>query len=335
MPTIGRRAALLGLPALAAAALVGGGCRPAPRERQITIGFLARNPEEPWSRDEWKYARKCADKYHFRLVTIGLRDGRTALSAIDGLADMGAEGFVIGAPDVRLGPAIVSRAERHGLKVYTVDDQLLGSDGKPMDVPHMGTSARAIGQIVGKALHAEYRRRGWSPLETAACAVTLGAPGSVKERTDGAADALARAGFPEGRIYRVPERATGAARALDAVGLLVARHPEARHWLVFSVNDEGVLGAVRAMESQGIADQDLVGIGIGGSRAFAEFAKSEVSGFHATCLISPRRHGYESVEYLYKWVKFGVEPPRYTRTTGTIVTRTDYKRVAKRHGLMD
>lgn len=262
-------------------------------------------------------------------------DGKAVLSAIDSLAGMGAQGLVIGAPDVRLGPAIVSGAERHGMKVYTVDDQLLGSDGKPMDVPHMGTSARAIGQVVGKALYAEYRRRGWSPLETAACAVTLEAPGNVKERTDGAADALARAGFPEGRIYRVPERATGAARAYHAVGLLVARHPEARRWLVFSVNDEGVLGAVRAMESRGIAAQDLVGVGIGGDRAFAEFAKPEVSGLYATCLISPRRHGYESAEYLYKWIKFGVEPPRYTRTTGTVVTRTDYKKVAKRQGLMD
>ena len=33
------------------------------------------------------------------------------------------------------------------------------------------------------------------------------------------------------------------------------------------------------------------------------------TGFFASILLAPKRHGYETAEMLYKWVKDGVEPP--------------------------
>ena len=79
---------------------------------------------------------QCADKYGFELKTIGAPDGEKVLSAIDNLAAQGAQGFVICTPNVKLGPSIVAKAKADNLKVFSVDDQFIGADGKPMtDVP--------------------------------------------------------------------------------------------------------------------------------------------------------------------------------------------------------
>ena len=51
-------------------------------------------------------------------------------------------------------------------------------------------------------------------------------------------------------------------------------------------------------------------------------------------MISPRRHGYETTEYLYKWIKDGVEPPKDTRTAGVLATRENYKHIVKDLGLV-
>src|SRR5512136_1866442 len=91
-------------------------------EEKIRIGFLVKQPDEPWFQNEWKFAQQCADSFGFELIKIGATDGEKVLAAIDNLAAQGAKGFVICTPDVRLGPSIVAKARAQGLKVMSVDD---------------------------------------------------------------------------------------------------------------------------------------------------------------------------------------------------------------------
>lgn len=302
---------------------------------KIKIGFLVKQPEEVWFRNEWQFAKQCADKYGFELKTIGAPDGEKVLSAIDNLAAQGAQGFVICTPNVKLGPSIVAKAKANDMKVFSVDDEFIGSDGKPMtDVPYMGISARAIGNAVGKGLYDEFAKRGWDIKDTAACGITYDELDTARERTEGAIEALVAAGFPRDKIYKSAERTTDVPGANDAGNIVLTQHPNVRKWLVFSMNDEGVLGAVRAMEQMNIPAQNVIGIGIGGSSCLVEFQKAKPTGFFATVLISPKRHGYETTEYLYKWIKDGTKPPMKTLTSGILITRQTYKKIMTEQGLL-
>src|SRR5262249_12334346 len=132
--------------------------KPAAKPDSVKIGFIVKQPEEPWFQLEWKFADEAAKKYGFELVKIGAADGEKVLGAIDNLAAGGAQGFVICTPDTRLGSAIISRAKNHNLKVIAVDDQFIGPDGKAMTgVHYLGISARKIGQSVGQALYDEMK----------------------------------------------------------------------------------------------------------------------------------------------------------------------------------
>lgn len=235
------------------------------------------------------------------------------MSAIDNLGAQGAKGFVICTPDVRLGPAIVGKAKAYGRKVFSVDDQFVGPDGRFMDVPYMGISARQIGEMVGRALYDEFKKRGWPIEETAVCVVTFEELNTAKDRTDGSIATLTAAGFPADRIFKTPEKTTDVEGSFNAASTLMTQHPDVKRWLVCSMNDEGVMGAVRAMEGRGFTTETIIGIGIGGNSSIAEFDKPTPSGFYATCLISPLRHGYDTVEMVYKWIVDGVEPPKDTR----------------------
>lgn len=328
-----RWAALLAMACVWAPLLFGCGPGESSPDR-VKIGFLVKQAEEPWFQNEWKFARQAAETYGFDLVEIGAPDGEKVLTAIDNLAAQGAQGFVICTPDVRLGPAIVSRAQSHGLKVFAVDDQLVNAEGRPMDVPYMGISAREIGEQVGQALWDEARRRGWNLEETGAAAITFDELNTSRERTEGAIAALTAAGFPPERVFRSPEKTTDTEGGFNAMNTLLTQHPEIKRWMAFSLNDEGVMGAVRAMEGRGFAADSIVGVGIGGSTCLVEFEKPARTGFHATCLISPKRHGYETAEYLYKWIRDGVEPPKDTRTKGMIITRENYRQVMQEQGLL-
>jgi L-arabinose transport system substrate-binding protein len=302
----------------------------------IKIGFVVKQPEEPWFQNEWKFAQQAADEDDFDLIKIGAPDGEKALAALDNLAAQGAQGIVICTPDTRLGPALKAKADACNLKLLSVDDQFLGPDGKPMaDVHHVGISARNIGRMVGATLAEQMKSRGWKPAETAVCAVTFDELETAQERVDGAIEALIQNGFPETQIYRTPQKTSDLPGAFDAANVLLTQHAEVKHWLVCGLNDNAVMGAVRATEGRGISASDVCGIGINGTDCLIEFRKPEPTGFYASVLLTPRRHGHDTADMMFHWIKEGSEPPLVTLTQGLLITRDTYATVMKAQGLLD
>lgn len=47
-------------------------------EEKIKIGFIVKQPEEPWFQLEWRFAQDAADKDGFELVKIAAPDGEKA-----------------------------------------------------------------------------------------------------------------------------------------------------------------------------------------------------------------------------------------------------------------
>jgi len=317
-----------------------GGCEKTKQsdgQEKIKIGFIVKQAEEPWFQNEWKFADQAAAKYGFDLIKIAAPDGEIVLTAIDNLAAQRAKGFIICTPDVRLGPAIVDAAKRNHLKLFSVDDRFIGSDGKPMmDIHYMGISARKIGNLVGKTLAREMKARGWKQQDVGAMGIGLEELDTARERIEGATEALVAAGFPKDRIYI--GNITGMAdvnNAFNAADIVLTQHGDAKNWIVFGMNDESVLGAIRALEGRGIGADRTIGVGIGGSTGMADWQMAKPTGFFAAVLISPKRHGYDTAEYMYKWITEGIEPPKETFTQGILITRDNYKQIMKEQGLLD
>jgi L-arabinose transport system substrate-binding protein len=292
----------------------------------VKIGFIVKQPEEPWFQSEWKFAQAAAQADGFVLIKIGAPDGEKLMSAIDNLGVQGAKGVIVCTPNTKLGTAIVLRAKANSIKLMSVDDRLLGSDGKPIEaVPHMGISAVKIGELVGETIAAEMHRRGFKPEETAAIRVSFDGLQTARERTAGAESALVAAGFPKQNIFDAAQRTTDTEGSFNAALPILNKHGEFRHWVIFALNDESVLGAVRATESARIAPADVIGVGIGGAATAAvEFSKKSPTGFYATVVLSAKRHGYETADLMYRWVTAGTPPPALTLTTGSVATRDTY-----------
>jgi L-arabinose transport system substrate-binding protein len=301
----------------------------------VKIGFVVKQPEEPWFQDEWKFADIAAKEKGFTLVKIGAADGEKVQAAIDNLGAQGAQGFIICTPDVKLGPGIVAKAAANQLKLMTVDDRLVSADGKPLeDVPHMGISATKIGESVGQAIADEIKKRGWDMKNVGAIRVSYDQLPTAVDRVEGAISVLKAAGFPAENIYDAPQAKTDTEAALNAATTVLNKHADVKYWVAFGLNDEAVLGAVRATESVGIPAANVIGVGIGGAdSAINEFKKPQPTGFFGTVIISPKRHGYETAINMYDWIANSKEPPKLTLTSGSLALRGDYQKVRKDLGI--
>ncbi len=298
---------------------------------EVKIGFIVKKPEQAWFINEQQAATKLGEEKGFEVVRLSGEDGQQVLSAIDNLNSQGAQGFVICPPDVRLGPAIMNRAEQYGMKVVTVDDRFVNSGGEPMeDVPHLGMSGYKIGEQVGNAIAAEMEKRGWDPENVAALRITNYELPTAKERTDGATAALLESGFKKDNIFDAPQQNTDTSSAFAAASPVLSKHGEFEHWVIYALNEESVLGGVRASEQYGLSADQVIGVGINGSgAAFAEFSREKPTGFHGTVAVSSTMHGSQSADNLYTWITEGEKPPANTETTGTLMTRDNWEQVRK------
>lgn len=95
------------------------------QEDEVKIGFIVKKPEQAWFINEQEAATAVGEELGFDVVRLSGEDGQEVLTAIDNLYAQGADGFVICPPDVRLGPAIMNRANQYDMKVVTVDDQFV------------------------------------------------------------------------------------------------------------------------------------------------------------------------------------------------------------------
>jgi len=312
-----------------------GATQPAYAADPVKIGFLVKQAEEPWFQDEWRFAEQAAKEKGFTLIKIGIPNGEKMVNAIDNLAAQKAQGFVICAPDVKLGVAVQRAARRNGLKVISVDDQLVDGSGKPIaDIPHMGISAYEIGKQVGAGLAAEIKARGWTVAEVGALRMAFDQLPTAHERTHGAVDGLLATGFPAANIVDATQAKTDTESAFNAANIAFTKQTRFKHWVIFGINDEAVLGAVRAAEGRGLKGDAVIGIGIGGSKtALNEFAKPTATGFYGTVLISPKRHGYETSLNMYKWITENQTPALLTLTSGTLMTRANQAAIRTQMGL--
>ena len=302
---------------------------------KLKLGYLVKQPEEPWFQTEWAFADKAGQDLNFEVIKIAVPDGEKTLNAIDSLAANGAKGFVICTPDPKLGPAIMAKARSMDLKVITVDDQFVNAKGTPMtDVPLVMMAATKIGERQGQELFKEMTARKWDVKATGVLAITANELDTARRRVDGSLSALKAAGFPEGQIYRSPTKANDIPGALDAANSMLVQHPEVKNWLIVGMNDNTVLGGVRATEGQGFKAENVIGIGINGVDAVAELSKDKPTGFYGSMLPSPDVHGYKSIEMLYNWVAKNAEPPKFVEVADTVlITRDNFKSELKKKGL--
>ena len=302
---------------------------------KIKIAFIVKQPEEPWFQLEWKFAEEAAKQDGFELIKLAATDGEQVLPKIENAATQGAKGLIICSPDVRLGTAIVAKANQAGMKLMSVDDQLIDANGKPLEVHHLGISARKIGNSVGDGLYDEMTKRGWKPEETGLILVTREELDTAKERTEGIYEELTGKGFPAANIYKAPQKTTDVPGGRDAARVVLTQHPNVKHWLIGGMNDAAVMGAVRATETFNIKPENVIGIGINGDAALEDLKKAQPTGLFGSILLQAKRHGFDTADMMYKWIKDGKEPEKITYTDGVLITRENYKTVLKEQGLAD
>jgi L-arabinose transport system substrate-binding protein len=294
---------------LTLAALCAGGAQ---AQDKVKLGYINKMGDHPWFVSEVQGAKDKAAELGDEILTQDVQfNADLAVTTFDTMVGDGVKGIAIVVPDKGLGPVIAEKAKAAGVQLVAVDDDIYFKDGKP--VPYVGLDAYSIGKGVGEELAKIYKAEGWAGKEVRIASIEDRKADTCMQRNKGAEEAFLAAvpDFKKDNIVRVAYDNT-MVNSIDVMTTTLTANPQVTNWIFYSCNDDGVLGAARAMENSGYPAEAGLGIGIDGSRACDAFDSGKPSAFRGTMWLNSAQHGALAVQLLDDAIKNGKPLPEKT-----------------------
>lgn len=250
------------------------------------------------------------------------------LKAVDNAIANNASGIVICTSDQTMSQAVVDKCQEANIPVVAADDALQDGDENKL-VPWVGINAYVIGEANGEWL-ANYVKENdlASNAEVGLMIMTMDTVSSCVPRAEGEYDKFTELvpEFDAARIFKADYDGT-TDKGNTAATAVITAHPEIKTWLVTGANEEGCIGAARALESAGL-DADACVVGLGAYMAKDEWNDKGADGtcVKASAYFPAKAVGEGSIEVLMQLIEGG-EPEMETAVDAVVVTPDDYKDV--------
>lgn len=298
-------------------------------EDKLVVYGIYKAGDQTWFIDEGAAAQKAVEEAGGEFIFVDAKmNPEEYLKAIDNAIANKASGIVTCIPDQTMSQAAVDKATEAGIPIVAADDALQDADGNKL-APWVGINAYVIGEANGEWL-ANYAidNELVGKEDVGLLLMTMDTVSSCVPRAEGELAKFTELcpEFPEGNIFQADYDGT-TDKGNTAAAAVITANPQIKTWLVTGANEEGCIGAARALESAGL-DADACVVGLGAYMAKDEWNNKGADGtcVKASAYFSADQVGAGSVEVLLDIIN-GEEPAMETAVDAVVVTPEDYKDV--------
>ena len=292
-------------------------------EDKLVVYGIYKAGDQTWFIDEGAAAQKAVEEAGGEFIFVDAKmNPEEYLKAIDNAIANKASGIVTCIPDQTMSQAAVDKATEAGIPIVAADDALQDAEGNKL-APWVGINAYVIGEANGEWL-ANYAidNELVGKEDVGLLLMTMDTVSSCVPRAEGELAKFTELcpDFPESNIFKADYDGTTDKGNTAAAAVI-------KTWLVTGANEEGCIGAARALESAGL-DADACVVGLGAYMAKDEWNNKGADGtcVKASAYFSADQVGAGSVEVLLDMIN-GEEPAMETAVDAVVVTPEDYKEV--------
>lgn len=285
--------------------------------------------DQTWFIDEGAAAQKAVEEAGGEFIFVDAKmNPEEYLKAIDNAVANNASGIVTCIPDQTLSQAAVEKAEEAGIPIVAADDALQDEAGEKL-APWVGINAYVIGEANGEWLANYAIENELAGKEGVGLLImTMDTVSSCVPRAEGEYDKFTELcpEFGDDNIFYADYDGT-TDKGNTAAAAVITANPQITTWLVTGANEEGCIGACRALETAGL-DADACVVGLGAYMAKDEWNDKGADGtcMKAAAYFSSDSVGAGSVDVLLKLIA-GEEVEMETAVDAVVVTPENYKEV--------
>lgn len=296
---------------------------------KLVVYGIYKSGDQTWFIDEGDAAQEAVEAAGGEFIYVDAKmSPEEYLKAIDNAIANNASGIVTCIPDQTMSQAVVDKAEEAGIPIVAADDALQDDDGEKL-APWVGIDGYVIGEKNGEWI-ADYMKDNdmVEDGEVGLLLLTMDTVSSCVPRTEGEYDKFTELcpEFDTSRIFKADYDGT-TDKGNTAAAAVITAHPEIKKWVVTGANEEGTVGAIRALESAGL-DADACVVGLGAYMAKDEWNNKGADGtcMKAAAYFSSESVGGDSVKVLLDIID-GKDVPMETAVDAEVVTPETYKEV--------
>lgn len=309
--------------------LMAGSMAASAEDDKLVVYGIYKAGDQTWFIDEGEAAKNAVEAAGGEFIYVDAKmSPEEYLKAIDNAIANNADGIVTCIPDQTMSQAVVDKVEEAGIPIVAADDALQDADGNKI-APWVGINAYVIGEANGEWL-ANYATENElvGKEEVGLLIMTMDTVSSCVPRAEGELAKFTELvpDFSEDNIFFADYDGT-TEKGNTAAAAVITANPQITTWLVTGANEEGTIGAVRALESAGL-DADACVVGLGAYMAKDEWNNKGAEGtcMKASAYFSSLQVGEGSVEVLMSLIN-GEEPVMETAVDAIVVTPDTYKDV--------
>lgn len=298
------------------------------KDKFVVYGIY-KSGDQSWFIDEGEAARKVIEAAGGEFIYVDAKmNSEEYLKAIDNAIANNAAGILTCIHDQTMSQSIVDKVTEAGIPIIAADDPLQDIDGEKI-APWVGINSYKIGESNGEWI-ANYviDNNMVEDPEVGLLIITMDTVSSVVPRTDGQYDKFTEVAkdFDTSRIFKADYDGTVEKGNIATMGI-VTGNPQIKKWIITGGNEEGTIGALRALETAGL-DKDSVVVGMGGYLAKDEWNQksADETAMKAATYYSADAIGTTSAELLLELID-GKEIVQETAVDAIIVTPENYKEV--------
>lgn len=296
---------------------------------KLVVYGIYKAGDQTWFIDEGEAAKKAVEAAGGKFIFVDAKmSPEEYLKAIDNAIANKASGIVTCVPDQTMSQAVVEKVTEAGIPIVAADDALQDTSGKKL-APWVGINAYKIGEANGTWL-AEYVKENKleKDKEVGLLVMTMDTVSSCVPRAEGELDKFKELvpDFNASNIYKADYDGT-TDKGNTAAAAVITANPQIKKWLVTGANEEGCMGAARALESVGL-DKDACVVGLGAYMAKDEWNDKGADGtcVKASAYFSAESVGAGSVKVLLDLID-GKKVEQETAVDAEVVTPKTYKDV--------
>lgn len=296
----------------------------------IKMARIVKQGSDPFFVDETKGMRAMAEELGIELLVQNVElDADLTMTTMDTVIAAGVQAIALTVPDQSIGPAVIAKAKESGVLLIAPHDPISDADGNP--APFISWSSPEMGKAVGEEAARIYNELGWADqdVEIRIAAMETSTIDVCMQRSDFATEAFQKAvaGF-EDKVLHIPAVPETVEYAITSMATVATANPQVTHWLIWACSDNPVVGAIRALEQAGFSGEQIIGVGIGGQLACAEWAAPKETGFRSVVFLDAGDSGRVIIKTLYDHLKSGEPLPEFTGMTLFKYTKDDHPLLA-------
>ncbi|MDO4620932.1 MAG: arabinose ABC transporter substrate-binding protein [Lachnospiraceae bacterium] len=298
-------------------------------DEKLVVYGIYKAGDQSWFIDEGAAAKAAVEELGGEFIYVDAKmSPEEYLKDIDNAIANKASGIVTCIPDQTLSQATIDKVTEAGIPIVAADDALQDTDGNKL-APWVGINAYVIGEANGAWL-ADYAKENdlIGKEDVGLLIMTMDTVSSCVPRAEGEFAKFTELcpDFSTDNIFYADYDGT-TDKGNTASAAVFTANPQIKTWLVTGANEEGTIGACRALETAGL-DADACVVGLGAYMAKDEWNDKGAEGtcMKAAAYFSSDSVGRGSVDVLMQIIN-GEEPAMETAVDAIVVTPETYKEV--------